>query len=516
MGKRKSESSKGNRQPFLSDQANVSDSYGTIQSTGSGKSQYGFVGSTKENAVAMGRTLGIHTAILIMINGCLGTGIFVSPVGVTEQVGSVGLTLIIWTFCGLFTIVLALCYAELGTAIPLAGGDYAYIVTILGHFPAFLCLWIMVALIGPCATGMMAQIGSLYFSTMFGIDESNMILPLIFSVFLHLSCATLNMVSVQWAARISNLFSVAKLVAMGTIIAAGLVKLSQGYTSNLSAANVWQGSDYSPSAILFSLVPGLVSFGGWDGINAMAEEMKNPKRDIPIVAGVGLMTVTSIYIMVNVAYFSVLNPIEFIQSDVAAMSFATRALPGISWIIPLFVVVSSVGSMIATYMFYPRFAFSGGQNGQMPAICSYIHIKYLTPMPSIILLIILSIFFNILGLLFNIEAIVNMLSFFALFKYALSLIALIYMKTRSKDLKGTITIPLPVVVLCLVILFLVAICSVYSDPLVMGVAICLLVLGIPLYFLQRCVNTQNTCCKHVTVFLQKLLLVVPVKNSHQG
>ena len=120
--------------------------------------------------VTITRHLNLFHAVGIMVGSVCGTGIFVSPTGVTRAVRSVGLTIVVWAACGLFNLLLALCYAELGTAMPVAGGDYSYINHLLGPLPAFLCLWTICILIAPCAGALMGRTIGAYFTTLFDQD----------------------------------------------------------------------------------------------------------------------------------------------------------------------------------------------------------------------------------------------------------------------------------------------------------------------------------------------------------
>lgn len=125
------------------------------------------------------RHITLANAIAIIVGGVAGSGIFIAPTGVTRNIGSVGGSLVMWIFCGLSNIVFALCYAELGTALPLSGGDYSYIQIILGPLPAFLCLWITVLVLGPAAGAVMGRTMALYLLDMFELSRQTNVLLLL-------------------------------------------------------------------------------------------------------------------------------------------------------------------------------------------------------------------------------------------------------------------------------------------------------------------------------------------------
>jgi amino acid permease len=123
-----------------------------------------------------------HACIFVLVN-VTGTGIFVTPTGVTAGVGSVGATLLMWALCGIYNLSLALCYAELGTAFPVAGGDYVYIQQTLGYLPAFMCLYIYVFM-GPVAVAVASRTVGEYLLPVFGM-ECHTALLITLAVFLN-------------------------------------------------------------------------------------------------------------------------------------------------------------------------------------------------------------------------------------------------------------------------------------------------------------------------------------------
>ena len=124
----------------------------------------------KPDEVKLKKHITLPVTCAIIIGNVIGSGIFVSPKGVAESVQSVGATLIIWFTVGLYCLVQALCYAELGTMIPKAGGDYAYIYYILGPLPAFLCVWMHVAMICTSSNAAIGRTAAVYLMKPFGAD----------------------------------------------------------------------------------------------------------------------------------------------------------------------------------------------------------------------------------------------------------------------------------------------------------------------------------------------------------
>jgi amino acid transporter len=126
--------------------------------------------SNRVTVVQLKKQINLFHAVCIIVGIIIGSGIFVSPVGILQNVKSVGMSCVMWSVCGVFSALCALCYAELGVTIPESGGEYTYIKRAFGDFPAFLAMWINFIIICPVCVAASCLIFATYILRPFFLD----------------------------------------------------------------------------------------------------------------------------------------------------------------------------------------------------------------------------------------------------------------------------------------------------------------------------------------------------------
>ncbi|MED6281286.1 b(0,+)-type amino acid transporter 1, partial [Characodon lateralis] len=173
-------------------------------------------------------------------------------------------------------------------------------------------------------------------------------------------------------------------------------------------------------------------------LNFITEELKNPYRNLPLAIIIGIPLVTVCYVLVNIAYFTVMTPSELLSSPAVAVTFGDKVLYPVAWLVPLFVAFSTFGSANGSCFTAGRLSYVAGREGHMVKILSYISLKRYTPMPALLFNGILAIFYIMPS---DINTLINYFSFAQWAFYGLTALSLIVMRFTRKEFDRPVKVP---------------------------------------------------------------------------
>ncbi|KAK7076555.1 b(0,+)-type amino acid transporter 1 [Halocaridina rubra] len=460
------------------------------------------------DAVNLERRVGLFSGVALIVGTMIGSGIFVSPKGLLERTGSVGLSLIIWALCGVLSLLGALCYVELGCMIPSSGAEHTYFMTAFGHLPAFLFAWVSIIILKPAMLAIICLSFSRYLVEVFSSQPCE---PPILGIQL-LGALTIvlitfiNSYSVTLATKVQNIFTAAKLLAILIIIIGGIVKMAQGYTDHLATG--FEGSTDSFGDIATAFYSGLWAYDGWNNLNYVTEELKKPYTNLPRAIIIGLPLVTVCYLLVNISYLTVMSPDELLASETVAVLFGGR-LFGITGqvIMILTVVMSTFGSANGSCFTSGRLCFVAAREGHMVDVLSYVHTTKLTPSPALIFNAIIALVMVIPS---DIGSLIDFFSFTAWIFYGGAMLALIVMRFTMKDKERPYKVPIVIPIIVLLISLYLVIGPIVDSPQIEYLyATLFIVAGLIFYFPFVYYGKSIPGMPRMTKFFQYLLQVVP-------
>ncbi|XP_061876981.1 asc-type amino acid transporter 1-like [Entelurus aequoreus] len=437
--------------------------------------------NNNDDRVTLKKEIGLWSACAIIIGNIIGSGIFVSPKGVLEHAGSVGLSLIVWVCGGGICVLGSMCYAELGVTIPKSGGDYSYVTEIFGGLVGFLLLWSAVLIMYPTTLAVIALTFANYvlqpaFHNCLPPYAATRLLATICVLFL----TWVNCSSVRWATRIQDVFTVGKLLALGLIIVVGLVQIGRGYYDALVPSAAFEfRQDPSVGQIALAFLQASFAYSGWNFLNYVTEEIVNPRTNLPRAIYISIPLVTLVYTMTNIAYFSSMTPEELLASNAVAVTFGEKLLGMFSWMMPISVALSTFGGINGYLFTSSRLCFSGAREGHLPYLLAMIHLKNCTPIPALLVCCFATILILCIGETHNL---INYVSFINYLSYGVTIAGLLYLRKKrpglARPIKVNLLIPISYMVFWAVLLCF----SLYSEPVVCGLGMVIVLTGVPVYF----------------------------------
>ncbi|KAJ6659244.1 hypothetical protein lerEdw1_019290 [Lerista edwardsae] len=456
------------------------------------------------------REIGLASAVSLIAGTMIGSGIFMSPQGVLHNIGSPAGSLIVWAACGLLATFGALSYAELGTIIKESGGDYIYMLRNFGPLPAFLYAYTSVIMVRPACVAAVSLSFAEYAVASFypGCSSPQMVIKCTAVVCIVL-LSLVNCLSVRLATSVMNVFTVAKLLALLVIVAAGMVLLARGQTQSFQ--NAFQHTKTDAGAIGIAFYQGLWSFDGWSNLNYVTEEIKKPEVNLPRAMMIAIPLVTCFYLMANVSYFAAMSPAELLSSGAVAITWGNKVLGSWVWLISLSVALSSFGSANGTFFCGGRMCYIAAREGHMPDILSMAHVRRLTPSPALIFTAVVSVVMVIPG---SFSQIVNLFSFTAWIFYGVTISGLLYLKIKKSELPRSYKVPIIIPIIFLMASVYLVLAPIIDQPQIEFLYVILFILsGIIFYFPLVHFKCHPRFLRKLTLHLQLLLEVAPTEKN---
>ncbi|XP_076448736.1 large neutral amino acids transporter small subunit 1-like [Babylonia areolata] len=466
--------------------------------------------SPKTNTkVELKKSIKFTGALAILLGNIGGGSIFIAPTTVLKLTGSPGLAVLMWCLGGLVTMSVAVSVCELALLLPRAGGPYFYTLQVFGDIPGFIVLWGFVILIAFPSWALSAYTGSLYILSIFFTPDCpppESAVKLL-AAWLLVGLVAVNCTYTSYVTKLQSFFTLAKAAAMLTIIIAALTTVGSE-SSQDHLAHFMDNSNTDIGRLCMSLFAGYFSFGGWQIITVLIEEVHNPVKDVPKALVLSFLVAISLFVLTNVAYYMVLSPDEALQSDAVAMAFGKRLHPTLPYILATMVTLCCVGGINVVVMGQPRILYAAARLGHMPRLFAMLHHRFLTPWPATFTMFLGALYMLLSG---TVSSLINYISLYVCIMLLILLLALLYLRYSQPHRQQPYRVPMPVLLGQVLLTFCLIAVSVYEKPHELGGCLLLLASAIPVYliFVRWSWKPKAFICvvDGITNFIQRVLHV---------
>jgi basic amino acid/polyamine antiporter, APA family len=311
----------------------------------------------------LARRLGLFDTTMIVMGGIIGSGIFINPYVVAQQVPSTILILAAWAFGGLIALAGAFIYAELSSQTSASGGQYVYLRDAFHPALAFVYGW---ALLLVTQSGGMAAVAVTFakYVCSLGQMEANDNVAAFLATIVLAALTIVNCLGVRAGSTTQNLFMILKLIAIAALVAFGLTVTGSASPAINRSASSTPGIWNSLTAFGAALIPVQFAYGGWQTSCFVAGEVRDPQKNLPRGLLLGVLGVIAVYLSVNFVCVHALGPLGLAQTRTPASAVMRLALgENGARIIGVGIAISTVGFLSQSMLTAPRVYFAMAEDG---------------------------------------------------------------------------------------------------------------------------------------------------------
>ena len=424
------------------------------------------------------RVLSLLDATMINAGGIIGSGIFMVPATVAMFTGSASLFFMVWIAGGIVSLFGALSVAELGAAMPRAGGQYVYLSEAYGPVWGYLYGWSAVAVINTASIAAVGVAFSEYLRFFFPITDISIKGIAVATIVL---LTIINILDVKSGARFQNVFTISKLGAIFGIIILGLV-MEGGSNQNLSPFFSDQSFTELVGPLGLAMVSVLWTFDGWIFITYVAGEVKNPGRNIPLSLIFCMLIVVTIYLLLNYVLiytlgFTGMNGSDLVVSDAASVFLGNKGAA----IVTLIILISLIGANNGFVLTSARINYAMAKDKLFFYQASQIHPRFKSPSNA---LIIQCVWASLLTFTGTFNQLITYIIFASWIFYGMSAGAVIILRNKKPDMERPYKTPLYPWIPIIFILFAIflTINTIIEAPRDAAIGAGIILAGLPMYY----------------------------------
>ena len=444
--------------------------------------------------------LGLTSATTLVMGSMIGSGIFIVSADVARQVKSPGLLILCWLIGAALTIIAALSYGELAAAMPHAGGQYVYLREAFGRLWGFLYGWTLFAVI---QTGTIAAVAVAFakYTGVFlpSISAGNYLLgsgkiglttQQLLAIAIVVLLTLVNTRGVRTGALVQNVFTFAKVASLLGLVGLGFLLGRNPQAIAANFGNFWTQADWSWATVALvgsAMVGPLFSSDAWNNVTFTAGEVRNPKRNLPLSLGLGVGTVSILYIACNFIYLSVLTlpqiqtaPEDRVATAVVFVMFG----PVATKLMAIAIMVSTFGCCNGMIMSGARVYFTMAQDNLFFRRAGALDPVHHTPVFALAIQCVWTILLTLSG---QYNDLLDYVIFAVLLFYILTIGGLFRLRRTRPDLDRPYrAVGYPILpALYMLVAGVIEILLLINKPAFTIRGLILVLLGVPVYFLWR-------------------------------